>query len=100
MREPAQAREPRHPHAQAERSRPSSPRRDRSRASLSSLMPVAPIDHAEDSWGQSNPRESQRGHSLEDRHVNNGRQTGPEASNTQDYDSVGYSPNGLPVYRS
>ena len=100
VREPTQAREPRPPHAQAERSRPSSPRRDRGRASLSSLMPVAPIDSAEDSWGQSSPSESQRGQSREDRPVPNSRQTGPEASNTQDYDSVGYSPNGLPVYRS
>ena len=78
--------------------RSSSSRRDRSRSSLSSLMPVAPIDSSEESWGQNMPRDSRQDVRRDER-IAVPRQ-GHESSNTQDYDSVGYSPNGLPVYRS
>ena len=74
-------------------------RRGRGRSSLSSLMPVAPIDSDEANWGaQQAPRQESPSPRDHYQQADDRRGT-PESSSTQNYDSVGYSPNGLPVYR-
>ena len=62
-------------------------------------MPVAPIDSDEANWGaQQAPRQESPSPRDHYQQADDRRGT-PESSSTQNYDSVGYSPNGLPVYR-
>lgn len=73
------------------------------RGSLSSLMPVAPMSGTEDQWGSESAQRggaSTHGRREPERAPPHTHSHSIEREGTQDYDSAGYTPNGLRVYRS